>query len=377
MKYLQTIRRQGKARRPVAAQPMRAEGDRTAVQEALGYAGQAKRPAHAAWQGAGDAGPASHVADRMALRQALALPVSRTSRGEEEGEGPVSQAKDAGVPAPVQEGNDAGVARDAGTPLPGGLPDAGTPQPAPAQLPAQQQAPQPQACTVTTRTLAAAPDGSASSRKTVGVNEQVELSASTPVTWTASAGTLAAAGAAATWTAPERRNTCTITATPATGSPCSVSIKAVPPERRALRRSSRRSYTAGLGGSGFVADVSIRPLYVSFSRIEVREETVNSSASGYYDSVLGWNGISHPTGSWLPVNASNSGIIDTVGTNPPGSATPFSAGTFTWPIPQSYRILGSSAGGYVYSTGTHEQAMTGTGGAETTRKEGASSSRTP
>lgn len=150
-----------------------------------------------------------------------------------------------------------------------------------------------------------------------------------------------------------------------------------PPSSRSLAWKSDRAYTAGLAGSGFEANVTIMPRNVSFTRIQVREESVNSVATGYYKTVLGWDGISHPTGTWLTLNASNSGLVDTVGTNPLGTSGPFSFGTFIWPIPQSFRIAGSAGGGTVYSTGTHAQVMLNSTGNEGTSKEGASRGRVP
>jgi hypothetical protein len=151
----------------------------------------------------------------------------------------------------------------------------------------------------------------------------------------------------------------------------------VQPRERALTRSSDRAYTAGLAGSGFVADVVIQPTDVSFSRIEVREGAVNAAAVGYYRTVLGWNGIRHPPGAWLTPDAANSGIIDTIGSVPPGTGGPFSAGVFVWSIPQLYRVAGASGAGRRYSIGVHTQAMTGATGEEITSKEGASRTRTP
>ena len=280
-------------------------------------------------------------------------------------------AADAGAPAADAEA----PAADTGTPAP----DAGTPTP-PAPPPS---------CTLTTRTLAAAADGTTPSTRTkVGVNERVEMTAPTTGNWTATGGRLSAAsGATVRWTAPvvgSAGGDFTITSTPATGTACSVTMQVVRPERRQLTKRSNtvnppgdRAYTAGLSGSGFVANVRVLPLDVSFSRLQVREGTVAATASGYYDTVLGWNGTVHPLGTWITLDARNGGIIDTVGTVPPGGPTPFSAGRFTWRIPQFYRRVGSTGNGVRYSVGTHRQVMTGATGRERTSKEGAARSRTP
>ncbi|GAB6094357.1 hypothetical protein JCM14469_06090 [Desulfatiferula olefinivorans] len=261
---------------------------------------------------------------------------------------------------------------------PGPVSEGETPVPAPAP-PVAPTAPAPPAppVTMTTRTLLAAPNGAANTRTTVGVNEQVAVTASAAVTWTATAGTITPAnGLTATWTAPDTATACTITGTPATGAAASVPMTVIRPASRQLTKSSDRAYTAGKAGSGFVADVVIMPTTVSFSRIEVREQTVNATATGYYNTVLGWNNIAHPLGSWLAVNSANSGIIDTVGTTPPGSGGTFAAGTFVWAIPQEYRA-GATGTPRTFSTGTHRQVMAGATGEETTSKEGASRTRTP
>jgi hypothetical protein len=289
------------------------------------------------------------------------------------------------LPVAVSQGTDAGTtAPDAGTPAP----DAGAPAPD-AGAPAPDAGTPPPTCTLTTRTLVAAADGTtANTRAKVGVNEEVEMTAPAAGSWTASGGTLSAtSGGTVTWTAPVVGSAgadFTITSTPATGTPCSVTMNVVRPERRQLTKRSNsvtppgdRAYPAGASGSGFVADVRVLPLDVSFSRLQVREGRVTATASGYYDTVLGWNGAVHAAGTWITLNARNGGIIDTVGTNPPGGPTPFSAGTYTWPIPQFYRRVGSSGDGVRYSTGTHSQVMAGTSGSETTSKEGATRTRSP
>jgi hypothetical protein len=233
-------------------------------------------------------------------------------------------------------------------------------------------------CTITTRTLAAAPDGTASTRKRVGVNERVEMTASEAVNWSASGGTVApATGTSTIWTAPITGGSCTVTGTPTGGgSACTVSMDVEAPNRRDLTVTSPQGYSAGQAGSGFFANVVVAPTRVSFSRIEVREDAVAAKATGYYDTVLGWNGAMHPVGTWLPLDAANNGLSDRIGTVPPGTPPPFSKGRFHWPIPQRYRLPGSG-GGFKYSTGDHIQDMAGATGEETTSKEGATRTRTP
>jgi hypothetical protein len=288
----------------------------------------------------------------------------------EEGPGPVSQGdagpRDAGPEdaGPRDAGpRDAGP-RDAG-PRDAGPRDAGVPPPP---------------CAITTRTLAGAPDGTANTRKTVGPNERVQMTASAAATWTASAGVVApATGTTTIWTAPDAGGPSTVTATPASGAPCSVAMQVNPPTSRVLIKTSNRAYSAGKAGSGFVANGTLAPKNVSFSRIEVMEGTVAAVATGYYDTVLHWNGIMHPpTASWLAINASNGGFTDTVGSPPPGTPGPFSAGNFLWAIPQLYRSVGNTGTGTPFNPGNHVQNMADATGVETTLKEGAKGGpRTP
>jgi len=212
----------------------------------------------------------------------------------------------------------------------------------------------------------------------VGVNEQVEMTASASATWTASSGAVApTTGTTVTWTAPVAPAAATVTATPAAGGPCSVPMTAIQPSRRSLVKATDKVYSAGKAGSGFFANVTILPTSVSFMRTELREDTVNSVAHGYYDTVLHWNGIAHPPTKWLTPNASNSGLVDEIGSPVPGTPGPFSLGDFLWAIPQAFRTPGTTGAGTVYSTAYQTQAMINTSGSEGTYKEGASRGRTP
>ena len=234
----------------------------------------------------------------------------------------------------------------------------------------------PPGCTITTKTVARAPDGTADTRRQVGVSELVTLTSSVPATWTASVGAITSTGpSSASWTAPGSPDTATITATPATGGPATVSIKVIQPTGNLQTEAKAQSYAPDLAGSGFVSKVTVRPINVSFSRIKVREETATAKATGYYDTVTRWNGIKHPQGTFMPLDKDNNGQNDTVGSPQPGTPKPFSDGEFHWPIPQSYEAPGG--GGGVYSTGDHLQTMTGSAGTETTAKEGATNTRTP
>lgn len=245
----------------------------------------------------------------------------------------------------------------------------------PAPPPAAPAAPQ---CTISSRTLDTAPDGTADTRTVVGVNEIVFLTASAPSTWSATAGAINATGASGAWVSPASAKpvSCSITARPATGAPCSIDFRVIPPNERKMTKTTDRAYTAGLAGSGFEATALILPLNVSFSGIEVREEKVAGEATGYYKNVLKWDKGMHPRGTWSRVDATNNNVKDTIGTPPPGTPGPFGIGTFFWPIPLTWRTPNDPKT-YPYGTADQIQVMIDNSGAEITSKEGAERLRTP
>ena len=268
------------------------------------------------------------------------------------------------------------------TALPTGQTDAGPPTP-PRRVPSPPAPPPPapsaSRCTISSRTLDTAPDGTADRRTVVGVNEIVFMTASVPSTWSATAGTINATDASGAWLSPassDKPVSCSVTATPVTGSPCSINFRVIPPSERKMTKKTDRAYTAGLAGSGFDATALILPLNVSFSGIKVREETVAGEATGYYKTVLGWNKGMHPTGAWNRVDAKNNNVKDTIGTDPPGTRGPFGIGTFFWPIPLTWRTPDGTKA-YPYGTADQMQVMLDSSGAEITSKEGAERARTP
>jgi hypothetical protein len=268
------------------------------------------------------------------------------------------------------------------TALPTSQTDAGPPTPThrapspPAPAPAGPAAPR---CTISSRTVDTAPDRTADTRTVVGVNEIVEVSASAPSRWSATAGPISGTGASIFWLSPAssaKPVSCSVTATPATGSPCSISFHVIPPRERKMTKMTDRAYIAGRAGSGFEATALILPLNVSFSGIQVREETVAGEATGYYKDVLGWDKGMHPTGKWNRVDATNNNIKDTIGTNPPGTPGPFGIGTFYWPIPLTWKTPNDPPT-FRFGTADQIQVMLDSSGAEITSKEGAERARTP
>jgi hypothetical protein len=203
---------------------------------------------------------------------------------------------------------------------------------------------------IASSTVETAPDGSANTRTKVGVCEQVDLSAApaTGLTWTASVGTLTTlTSGGRRWTAPETAATATITATPATGTAATVSFTVVPPKDiTAPGTPTELAYPAGQQGVGMTNVLLFGPTDVCFSQLEWLEDPgPGSNISGYFTSKPA-NSLAHkPNTHWLPINANNSGLIDTAAFF--GWPSPWSAGGFEWDIPNRYRKAGSGSG-YVF-----------------------------
>ncbi|KYG03829.1 hypothetical protein BE21_49925 [Sorangium cellulosum] len=166
-------------------------------------------------------------------------------------------------------------------------------------------------CTISTKTLVSAPDGTADARRIVGVDERVELTCSSPATWTASCGRVSpAAGTTTEWTAPERGASCTITAAPALGASCSVEIQVMLPTGETPRflgwHVGGRSTQGRWGGT-------LLPLSVSFMGTKVKEVDPGGAVDGcHFPGAKVRPGTGVTGGDW-DVKAGNEWEIDFIG----------------------------------------------------------------
>jgi hypothetical protein len=102
-------------------------------------------------------------------------------------------------------------------------------------------------------------------------------------------------------------------------------------------------HTINTGSVGFKGRPYITPPDVSFNAIQVREEAVAGVGTGYF---LG-DVTPHNQGSWVSVDAPVPGKgsklagFDSISSNE--NNAPFSAGTFTWAIPWSWKLGGGAA----------------------------------
>ena len=108
-------------------------------------------------------------------------------------------------------------------------------------------------------------------------------------------------------------------------------------------------------------DLVLAPTNVSFNgRVEVAEMgMVSTNATGYFanPSMSGFldHGL-HGAANWVEIEANNFAGMDTVG---PGALyQPFSDGSFTWPIPNHWRMKGDSGNGKKFCNEDQRFAIT-------------------
>jgi len=134
------------------------------------------------------------------------------------------------------------------------------------------------------------------------------------------------------------------------------------------------SYPSGVQGVGMVNLLTFNPLSVSFGYIEWLEEPSGAiNVTGYFSN-LNADLSHHPNPDWLPVNDSNSGLTDHAASF--GAPPPWSAGTFSWDIPNKARPT-SSGNGHVFQQVLQDFAILDSTGTSTVSKYGITVPRTP
>ncbi|MHA7058065.1 eCIS core domain-containing protein [Aquimarina sp. M1] len=117
----------------------------------------------------------------------------------------------------------------------------------------------------------------------------------------------------------------------------------------------------GSASVGFKGDTYYTPKDVSFHYTNMREGSCAGIGTGYFS---GDNGQVHPVGTWLSVGTGNASkgskdnSTDTVSTGP-HTRTPYTAGTFLWPIPWQFKVGSGSA--KTLTTANHSEVVDSTG----------------
>jgi hypothetical protein len=233
----------------------------------------------------------------------------------------------------------------------------------------------PPTCTITSETVATIPANR--DRKMVGVGEKVKLTFSPgSASWTTSRGTLSSnSGSTVIFTAPDRTASVDIEAK---GGGCSASINFQVIEPNGVHMEQDGSavwHVQGVPSIGFHGIVYITPDTVSFENIQVSEDDCVGIVTGYFvgTPLDGVHHAGHGAGHWADVGPVVSGkgsklvAKDNVKSGGCNFGTPFTAGTFDWPIPWLFHIGGGAAKQF---TTVHHRMTIDASGAMTISKGG-------
>ena len=236
--------------------------------------------------------------------------------------------------------------------------------------------PKPPPCKIETRTLLPAPDGTADTRKIVGVKERVEMTASSPVTWSALHGTIAPTSpTTAIWTAPATGVITTVKATLAIGKQCLrlMTVKA-PDGLTMIKKAKKDAIPSGTAGACMFTDVTIHPRSVCLGAtqwLEVPGPATN--VKGFFTKFPPSQLFHNPNPNYLPFNDNNTGLEDHAAFHAvPG---PFLDGQFQWDIPNKYKVDGEPDSSGRLFTKTTQLFTMDSSGTMTISKAGAFVSR--
>lgn len=230
--------------------------------------------------------------------------------------------------------------------------------------------------TMTSATVKAAPGGAAATRTKVAVGEVVNFTGSAAGTWLATKGT--AAGGSNTkfaWTAPAEPGTATIKLTVGTKS-VTKKFTIIAPNKLSMVVASHHALTAGVAGVCMVTNVTVGPSTVSFGNVEWLEVPRDATGvSGYFKKFSTATLHHNPNTTWLKWNDANTGLTDHAAWHSvPG---PYKPGSFTWVVPNKYRVAAVGGAGKEFFTTYQVFKMKDKKGTFSVSKGGASASRTP
>lgn len=179
-----------------------------------------------------------------------------------------------------------------------------------------------------------------------------------------------------TWTAGSA-GTNTITYTAADKTSSGVTMTTVAPASLSGKKDKDLTYPAGTQGAGMELTITALPTTVSFQALEIMEQTVGASAaSGYFAThTPGAHNAAAGAGNWSQLGTNND-TSDTADSS--GWPSPWSKGSFTWAIPVSWRVAGTTKATAFSATSDQVVTIGGTDGTTTVTKLGAATNpRTP
>jgi hypothetical protein len=121
----------------------------------------------------------------------------------------------------------------------------------------------------------------------------------------------------------------------------------------------------GKAGAGMDVNLTFGPTNVSFYNVEWLEEPHPVSAkSGYFNQIPDQALYHTPNANWLNMGNANDACNDTAAYF--GAPPPFSEGSFTWVVPNKFRV-GGSGGGRVFFPSVQHMTMDANGTASVSK----------
>lgn len=209
-------------------------------------------------------------------------------------------------------------------------------------------------------------------RKELGVGEKVDVGFLPAITFSSVNSSVASGGitpngeASYRYKAPTKACNDEVVFAAPTGDCCSIPFSILEPTGNIVVNvaSNLENHLNIAGTFEIYFDLVLAPTNVSFrDRIEVAEiGMVSTDATGYFANPS-LSGLldhgQHGAGKWIAIKASNFAGMDTV--CPGALYPPFSNGSFTWPIPNHWRMVGDSGDGKYFCNNDQRFAITTNG----------------
>jgi hypothetical protein len=175
------------------------------------------------------------------------------------------------------------------------------------------------------------------------------------------------------WTAPATAGTYKVKYTATDSATLSVTMTVVTPKGMSAVSKTDKSYGSGIQGAGMKLKVAITPNDVSFQGADWREKAGPATQiQGYFKGKSKRKMYHNPTKGWIGIGAKNQVGDDAYYY---GWPSPWKPGSYTWSIPNQWRVGRGS--GTPFHTSTQVMAITDNRGTSTVSKFGQTATRAP
>ncbi|MFM9948412.1 MAG: DUF4157 domain-containing protein [Saprospiraceae bacterium] len=242
--------------------------------------------------------------------------------------------------------------------------------------------------TMTHKTNFAAPDGTAGTRKKVGIGEKVVFTGNTVGDWTANEGTprILNGKNKFEWTAPERAKAAATIKFSVGGNDVSEDMEVIEPTHYVATKDNDIAIPPGIQGAGMILNFNFHPQTVSFGNTKFKEVShPATNVSGYYLPYINVGKtipgtLFHNTGDQFndisQDNKIDGGLRDEAAQQ--GYPAPWKLGGFDWSIPNRFKLKTEAGDGKEFPNNSMQTfVMSDATGKTTITKGGEKVERTP